>query len=118
MLGFGIMRTKNFQMSKLGLEKKEELEIKLPTFVELQRKQGNFRKTSIFCFIDYDKAFDCVDHDELWKALSEMGIPDHHTCFLRNLYVGQETTVRTLYGMTDWFRIEKGDRVVCCHLVI
>ena len=58
--------------------------------------------------INYPKAFDSIDHDKLWKALREMGIPDHLTCLLRNLYAGQEATVRTLYGTTDWFRIEKG----------
>ena len=74
-------------MSKLALEKEEELEIKLSTFTGLKRKQGNFRKRlSLF---DLTKAFDCVDHDKLWKALKEMGIPDHLTCLLRNLYVGQ-----------------------------
>ena len=80
-------------MSKMGLEKEEELEIKLPAFAGLQKKQRNFRKTSI-SFIDYTKAFDCVDHGKLWKALKEMGIPDHPTCLLRNLYMGQEATVR------------------------
>ena len=70
-------------------------------------KQGNFRKTSL-CFIDYAKAFDCVDHDKLWKTLKEMGISDHLTCLMRNLYAGQEARVRTLYGTTDWFKIEKG----------
>ena len=89
------MRTKNFQMSKLGLAKEEELEIKLPTLAELQRKQGNSRKTAL-CFIDYD----CVDHDKLWKTLREMGTPDHLTCLPRNLYAGQEATLRTLYGTT------------------
>ena len=59
------------------------------------------------CFINYVEAFDCVDHDKLSKALREMGLPDHHTCLLRNLYAGQEATVRTLYGTTDWFTIEK-----------
>ena len=93
-------------MSKLGLEKEEELEIKLPTFTGLQAKQENFRKTSI-CFIDYTKAFDCVDHNNLWKALREMELPDHLTCLLRNLYADQEATVRTLYGTTDWFKIKK-----------
>ena len=61
-----------------------------------------------FCFIDYAKVFDCVDHNKLWKALKEMGIPDHLTYLLRNEYAGQEATVRTLYGTTDWFKIEKG----------
>ena len=83
-------------MSRLGLEKEEELEIKLQTFAGLERKQGNFRKNIYLCFIDYAKAFDCVDYDKLWKALREMGIPDHFTCLLRNLYVGQVATIRTL----------------------
>ena len=61
-----------------------------------------------FCFIDYTKAFDCVDHNKLWKLLKEMGIPDHLTCLLRNLYAGQEATVRTGHGTTDWFQIGKG----------
>ena len=61
-----------------------------------------------FCFIDYTKAFDCVDHNKLWKILREMGIPDHLTCLLRNLYAGQEATVRTGHGTTDWFQIGKG----------
>ena len=83
-------------MLKLGLEKEEKLEIKLQTFAGLERKQGNFRKNIYLCFIDYAKAFDCVDYDKLWKALREMGIPDHFTCLLRNLYVGQVATIRTL----------------------
>ena len=66
-----------------------------------------FQENSYLCFIDYMKAFDCIDHDKLWKALREMGIPDHLTCLLRNLYAGQEATVKTLYGTTDWFKIEK-----------
>ena len=61
-----------------------------------------------FCFIDYAKAFDCVDHNKLWKILKKMGIPDHLTCLLRNLYAGQEATVRTGHGTTDWFQIGKG----------
>ena len=71
-------------------------------------KAREFQKNIYFCFIDYTKAFDCVDHNKLWKALREMGIPDQLTCFLRNLYVGQEATFRTLYGTTDWLKIEKG----------
>ena len=71
-------------------------------------KAREFQKNIYLCFINYAKAFDCVDHNKLWKALREMGIPDHLTCLLRNLYVGQEATVRTLYGTTDWFKIEKG----------
>ena len=66
-----------------------------------------------FCFIDYAKAFDCVDHNKLWKILKEMGIPDHLTCILRNLYAGQEATVRTGRGTTDWFQIAKGVHQDC-----
>ena len=69
-------------------------------------KAKECQKNIYLCFIDYAKAFDCVDHDKLWKALREMGIPDHLTCLLRYLYTGQETTVRTLYGTIDWFKIE------------
>ena len=72
------------------------------------KKTSNFQKNIYLCFIDYDKAFDCVDHKKLWKILKEMGIPDHPTCLLRNLYAGQETTVRTGQGTTDWFQIRKG----------
>ena len=71
-------------------------------------KAREFQKNSYLCFINSAKAFDCVDHNKLWKALKEMGIPDHLTYLLRNLYVGQEATVWTLYGTTDWFKIEKG----------
>ena len=67
-----------------------------------------FQKNIYFCFIDYVKAFDCVDHNKLWKILKEMGIPDHRTCLLRNLYAGQEATDRTGHGTTDWFQIGKG----------
>ena len=66
------------------------------------KKTGKFQKN--ICFIDYAKAFDCVDHNKLWKILKEMGIPDHLTCLLRNLYEGQETTVRTRHGTMDWFK--------------
>ena len=71
------------------------------------KKARVFQKDIYFCFIDYAKAFDCVDHNKLWKILKEMGIPDHLTCLLRNLYAGQEATVRTGHGMTDWFQIGK-----------
>ena len=71
-------------------------------------KARKFQRKIYFCFIDYTKAFDCVDHNKLWKILKEMGIPDHLTCLLRNLYAGQETTVRTGQGTTDWFQIGKG----------
>ena len=71
------------------------------------KKAREFQKNIYFCFIDYAKAFDCVDHNKLWKILKEMGIPDHLTCVLRNLYAGQEATVRIAHGTTDWFQIGK-----------
>ena len=71
-------------------------------------KAREFQKNTYFCLIDYAKAFDCVDHNKLWKILKEMGIPDHLTCLLRNLYAGQESTVGTGHGTTDWFQIGKG----------
>ena len=71
-------------------------------------KAREFQKNIYFCFIDYAKAFDCVDHNQLWTILQEMGIPDHLICLLRNLYAGQEATVRTGHGTTDWFQIGKG----------
>ena len=74
----------------------------------IMEKAREFQKNMYFCFIDYTKAFDCVDHHKLWKILKEVGIPDHLTCFLRNLYAGQEATVRTGHGTTDWFQIRKG----------
>ena len=74
------------------------------------RKARKFQKNIYFCFIDYAKAFDCEDHNKLWKIHNEMGIPDHLTCLLRNLYAGQEATVRTGHGTTDWFQIRKGVR--------
>ena len=73
-------------------------------------KAREFQKTIYFCFIDYAKAFDCVDHNKLWKILQDMGVPDHLTCLLRNLYAGQEATVRTGHGTTDCFQIGKGVR--------
>ena len=72
------------------------------------RKAREFQKNTYFCFIDYAKAFDCVDHNKLWTILKEMGIPDHLTCLLRNLYAGQEATIRIGHGTTDWFQIGKG----------
>ena len=71
-------------------------------------KAREFQRNIYFCFIDYAKAFDCVDHNKLWKILKEMGIPDHLTCLLRNLYAGQEATVRTRHGTMNWFQIGKG----------
>ena len=95
-------------MFKLFLEKAEEPEIKLPTSAGLWKKKREFQKNVYFCFIDYAKAFDCVDHNKLWKILQEIAIPDHLTCLLRNLYAGQEATVGTGHGTTDWFQIGKG----------
>ena len=77
------------------------------------KKAREFQKNIYFCFIDYAKVFDCVDHGKLWKIRKEMGIPDHLTCLLRNLYAGQEATVRTGHGTTDWFLIGKGVRQGC-----
>ena len=94
-------------MFKLDLEKAEEPEIKLPTSARSSKKP-EFRKNICFCFIDYAKTFDCVDHNKLWKILKEMGKPDHLTCLLRNLYEGQEATVRTGHGTMNWFQVGKG----------
>ena len=91
----------NFQMFKLVLEKAEEPEIKLPTSAGSSKKQESSRKTSISALLTMPKSFDCVDHNKLWKILKEMGIPDHLTCLLRNLYAGQEATVRIGHGTTD-----------------
>ena len=92
-------------MFKLYLEKAEEPEIKLPTSMGSWNKQESSRKKKkkniYFCFTDYAKAFDCVDHNKLWKILKEMGLPDHFTCLLKNLYAGEEVTVRTGHGTTD-----------------
>ena len=80
------------------------------------QKAREFQKNIYFCFIDYVKTFDCVDHNKLWKILKEMGIPEHLNCLLRNLYAGQETTVRTGHGTTDWFQMGKGVvKAVYCH---
>ena len=76
-------------------------------------KAREFQKNTYFCFIDYEKGFDSVDHKKLWKILKEMGVPDHLTCLLRNLYAGQETTVRTGHRTTDWFQIGKGVHQGC-----
>ena len=100
-------------MFKLVLEKAEEQEIKLPISARSLKKQERSRKTYICGLIDYVKAFDCVDHNQLWKILKEMGIPDHLTCLLRNLYAGREATVRTGHGTTDWFQIGNGVRQGC-----
>ena len=103
----------NFHLLKLDLEKAEEPEIKLPTPAGSSNKQESSRKKIYFCFIDYAKAFDCVDYNKLWKILKEMGISDHMPCLLRNLYAGQEATVQTVHGTKDWFQIRKGVRQGC-----
>ena len=99
----------NFQMFKLVLEKAEEPEIKLSTSTGSLKKR-EFQKNINFCFIDYTKTFAYVDHNKPWKILKDMGIPEHLTCLLRNLYAGQEAIVRTRHGTTDWFQIGKGVR--------
>src|SRR5574338_235836 len=105
----------NFQMFKLVLEKLEEPEIKLPTFAGSSKKQESSTKTSISALLTMPKPL-TVHHNKLWKTLQEMGIPDHLTCLLRNLYKGQEATARTVHGTTDWFQNGKGVfKVVYCH---
>ena len=112
----GVSELRTSEMYKLGLEKAEKPEIKLPTFVGSQRKQSNFRKNIYYCFIDYAKAFDFVDHNKLWKILKEMGTPDHLTYLLRNLNAGQEATVRTRHATTDSFKLGKEYvKAVYCH---
>ena len=103
-------------MFKLDLEKAEEPEIKLPTSIGSSKKTREFQKNIYFCFIDYAKAFDCVDHKKLWKILKEMGIPDHISCLLRNLYTGQEATVRTRHGTWTGSKLGKECvKAVYCH---
>ena len=103
-------------MYKLDSEKAEEPEIKFPISTGSLEKKENSRKISTSGSIDYAKAFDCVDNNKLWKILKEMGIPDHVTCLLRNLYAGQEATVRTAHGTTDWFQIRKEYiKAIYCH---
>ena len=103
------MWTTNFEIFKLDLPILEEPEIKLPTSVGSQKKLENSRKA----YVSLTKAFDCVDHNKLWKILKEIGLPDHLTCLLRNLYGGQEATVRTRHGTTDWFKVGKGVHQGC-----
>ena len=109
------MGTVKFQMFKLVLEKAEEPEIKLPTSAGSWKKAREFQKNIYFCFIGCAKAFDYVDHNKLWKILKEMGIADRLTCLWRNLYAGQEATVRTGHGTTDCFQI--GKRVLQGYIV-
>ena len=109
------MWTKNFQIFKLDLEKAKKLEIKLLTSFGSSKKQ-EFQKNIYFCFIAYAKSFDCVDHNKLWKILQEMGIPDHLTCLLRNLYAGQEARVRTGHEQQTASKLGKEYvKAVYCH---
>ena len=94
----------SFQMFKLDLDKADESEIKLPTSIESLKKQENSKKKSTSVLLTMPKP-SIVDYNKLWKILKEMGIPDHLTCLLRNLYAGQEAKVRTIHGTTDWFQI-------------
>ena len=98
-------------MFKLHLEKAEKQRSNCQHLWTIENA-GEFQKSIYFCYVDYTKAFDCVDHNKLWKILQETGMPDHLTCLLKNLYAGQEATVRTGHGTTDWFQIRKG---VYCH---
>ena len=99
----------NFQMFKLDLENSEGP----ANICWIIKKPKEFQKNVDFCFIDYAKDSDCVDYNKLWKIFQEMGIPDHLTCLLRNLYAGQKATVRTGHGKTDWFQIGKGVHQGC-----
>ena len=99
-----------------GFKKGRGTRDQLITCVGSLNKQESSRKNIYFCFIDYAKAFDCVDHNKLWKILQVMGIPDHLTCLLRNLYAGQEAPGRTEHGTTDWFQIGKGVHQGCIFL--
>ena len=103
----------NFQMVKLDLEKAEEPEINLPTSIGFIKKARELHKSIYFCFIDYIKAFDFVDHNKLWKFFIEMAVPDHLTCLLRNPFAGQEATARTGYGKTDSFQFGKRESKRC-----
>ena len=112
MLGFSIMWSKNLQTST-GFRKGKGTRDQIANICWIIEKAREFQKNIYFCFIGYVKAFDCVDHNKLWKTLKEIGIPDHLTCLLRNLYVGQEATVRSRTGTTDCFQIGKGVRQGC-----
>ena len=108
----------NFQMFKLVLEKAEEPEIKLPTSAGSSKKQESSRKYIYCCFIDYAKAFDCVDHSTLWKILKEMGILDHLTCLLRNLYASQEAKVKIRQKQwTDSKFGKENIKAIYCHFI-
>ena len=116
-LGFSSTWTKKFQMYKLSLEKAEEPD-QIASIHWIIEKAREFQKNIYFYYTDYAKAFDCVDHDKLWKIFQEMGIPDHLHCLLRNLYAGQAATIRTGHGTTDCFQLGKEYvKAVYCHPV-
>ena len=96
-----------------GFRKGRGTRDQIATFHWIMEKAREFQKNIYFCFLDYAKAFDCADHNKLWKIFQEMGIPDHLICLLRNLYAGQEATVRTGHGTTDRFQIGKGVHQGC-----
>ena len=96
-----------------GFRKGKGTREQIANIQKIIKKAREFQKNIYFCFIDYAKAFDCVNHNKLWKILKEMRMPDHQTCLLRNLYAGQEATVRTGHGTTDWFQIGKGVHQGC-----
>ena len=96
-----------------GFRKGKGTRVQIANILWIIEKAREFQKNIYFCFIDYAKAIDCVDQNKLWKILKEMGIPDHLTCRLRNLYAGEEAIVRTGHGTTDWFKIGKGVRQSC-----
>ena len=98
---------------RAGFRKVRGARDQISSILWIIKKAREFQKNIYFCFIDSAKVFDCVDHNKLWKILKEMGIPDQLTCLLRNLYAGQEATVRTGHGTTDWFRIGKGVHQGC-----
>ena len=106
----------NFQVFKLDLGKDRGTRDQIANIHWIIKKAKEFHKNIYFCFIDYTKGFDCLDHNKLWKILKDMGIPDHLTCLLRNLYAGQEARVRTGHGTTDWFQLGKEYvKAVYCH---
>ena len=99
-----------------GFRKARGTKDQIVKFIGSSKKGREYQKNIYFCFIDYAKASDCVDHNKLWKILKEMGIPDHHTCFLRNLYADQEASIRNGHGTIDLFKIGKEYvRTVYCH---
>ena len=109
-LGFNNMWTENFQMFKLNLGRRtRDWIVNIHWLIQRARES----QKNIFCFIDYAKAFDCMDYNKLWKILQEMGIPENLTCLLRNLYAGQEATVRTRHGTIDWLQNGKGVHPGC-----